>query len=59
MFGYLTTAYLCGLAVSPVAAGFIGAVNTRTVFFVDTVGLLVVAWIVRKRMGVIKVREAT
>jgi MFS family permease len=49
-FGYLTTAYLLGLAVSPVVAGFIGAVSTRTVFFVDTAGLLVVAWVVKKRM---------
>jgi DHA1 family multidrug resistance protein-like MFS transporter len=49
-FGYLTTAYLLGLAVSPVVAGFIGAVSTRTVFFVDTAGLIVVAWIVKKRM---------
>jgi DHA1 family multidrug resistance protein-like MFS transporter len=49
-FGYLTTAYLLGLAVSPVVAGFIGAVSTRTVFFVDTAGLVVVAWVVKKRM---------
>jgi len=50
VFGYLTTAYLLGLAVSPVAAGFIGAVSTRAVFFVDTAGLIVVAWVVKKKM---------
>ena len=32
-FGYLTTAYLVGLAVSPVVAGFIGRVSMRAVFF--------------------------
>lgn len=49
-FGYLTTAYLVGLAVSPVIAGFLGALSMRSVFFVDAVGLGLLSWIVRARM---------
>ena len=47
-FGYLTTAYLAALAISPVIAGLIGALNVRSVFLVDAVGLAVVAWFVRR-----------
>jgi MFS transporter, DHA1 family, multidrug resistance protein len=49
-FGYLQTAYLVGLAVSPVVAGFIGARSMRAVFFVDAVGLAGLAWYLRQRM---------
>lgn len=49
-FGYLQTAYLIGLAVSPVVAGFIGARSMRAVFFVDAVGLALLAWFVHRRM---------
>ncbi len=49
-FGYLQTAYLLGLAVSPVVAGFIGAWSMRAVFVVDAAGLASVAWLVRGRM---------
>lgn len=49
-FGYLQTAYLLGLAVSPVVAGFIGAWSMRAVFVADAVGLASVAWLVRGRM---------
>jgi DHA1 family multidrug resistance protein-like MFS transporter len=49
-FGYLTTAYLVGLAVSPVAAGLIGAGSMRAVFFADACGLAALVWIVRGRM---------
>jgi MFS transporter, DHA1 family, multidrug resistance protein len=49
-FGYLTTAYLLGLAVSPVVAGVIGAFSMRAVFFVDAAGLAAIVWIVRRRM---------
>ena len=41
-FGIMTTASLLGLAVSPVAAGFIGAAGLRIVFVADVVLLLVV-----------------
>jgi DHA1 family multidrug resistance protein-like MFS transporter len=50
-FGYLTTAYLAGLAVSPVAAGLVGSFSVRAVFLVDAVGLGILAWIVRKEMA--------
>jgi MFS family permease len=49
-FGYLQTAYLLGLAVSPVVAGFIGARSMRAVFVADAVGLASVAWLVRAKM---------
>jgi MFS family permease len=49
-FGYLQTAYLLGLAVSPVIAGFIGAWSMRAVFVVDAAGLAGVAWLVRGKM---------
>jgi DHA1 family multidrug resistance protein-like MFS transporter len=47
-FGYLTTAYLTALAISPVAAGLIGALNVRAVFVVDAIGLGAVAWALRR-----------
>jgi MFS family permease len=47
-FGYLTTASLSGLALSPVVAGLIGAASMRAVFVADAVGLAVVAWSVRR-----------
>jgi DHA1 family multidrug resistance protein-like MFS transporter len=50
-FGYLTTAYLAGLAVSPMIAGVVGAVSVRAVFLIDAMGLGVLAWIVQKRMA--------
>jgi DHA1 family multidrug resistance protein-like MFS transporter len=50
-FGYLTSAYLIGLAVSPVVAGFIGAVSMKAVFLADAVGLAVLAWVVRRGMN--------
>ncbi len=55
-FGYLQTAYLIGLAVSPVVAGFIGAGSMRAVFFVDAVGLAGLAWFVRSRMQAMEAR---
>jgi DHA1 family multidrug resistance protein-like MFS transporter len=50
-FGYLTTAYLAGLAVSPVVAGLIGSLSMRAVFVADAVGLALVAVIVFRRMS--------
>ena len=49
-FGYLTSAYLVGLAASPMIAGVLGAMSMRAVFLADAVGLGVLAWHVRKRM---------
>lgn len=47
-FGYLTTASLSGLALSPVVSGLLGAVSMRGVFVADAIGLAVVAWAVRR-----------
>ena len=50
-FGYLSTAYLAGLAVSPVFAGLVGSFNVRAVFLIDAIGLGVLAWAVQKKMS--------
>jgi len=50
-FGYLTSAYLIGLAVSPVLAGLIGAQSMRAVFLTDAAGLGALAWVVRRGMA--------
>lgn len=42
-FGFMTTASLVGLALSPVVAGFIGGTGLRLVFVMDVVLLLVLA----------------
>lgn len=46
-FGYLTTASLSGLALSPVVSGLIGSVSMRGVFVADAAGLVAVVWAVR------------
>ena len=50
-FGYLSTAYLAGLAISPVIAGLVGSFNVRAVFLVDAIGLGLLAWAVQKKMS--------
>lgn len=49
-FGYLTTASLSGLALSPVVSGLLGAVTMRGVFVADAVGLGVLVWVIGRRM---------
>ncbi|HEX5070477.1 MAG TPA: MFS transporter [Vicinamibacterales bacterium] len=49
-FAYLTSAYLVGMAVSPVLAGLIGAQSMRAVFLVDAAGLAALAWAIRGGM---------
>jgi MFS family permease len=44
--GYLQTAYLWGLAVSPAIAGLLGSVSMRAVFLADGVGLVLLAGVV-------------
>ncbi len=51
IFGYLQMAYLVGLAVSPVVAGFIGWVSVRGVFAADGLWLIALAVLVRMRMS--------
>jgi MFS family permease len=49
--GYLTTAYLVGLAASPVIAGLVGSLSMRSVFYADAIGLGVLAWVIRTKMA--------
>ena len=48
--GYLTTAYLVGLAASPVIAGLVGSLSMRGVFYADALGLGLLAWVVWRKM---------
>jgi len=50
-FGFMTSASLVGLAVSPIAAGFVGARSLTAVFVVDVVIMLGVAALVRQRLS--------
>jgi DHA1 family multidrug resistance protein-like MFS transporter len=49
-FGLLTTASLLGLAISPIASGFLGATSIRSVFLLDTIALLALAGTVTRVM---------
>jgi hypothetical protein len=49
-FGLLTTASLAGLAISPMAAGFLATMSIRAVFVLDAAGLLVLAAMVSRLM---------
>lgn len=49
-FGFMTTASLVGLAVSPVVAGFIGATGLRIVFMLDVALLVGLGLLVAGRM---------
>ncbi|MDP1569014.1 MAG: MFS transporter [Vicinamibacterales bacterium] len=50
-FGFMTSASLVGLAVSPIAAGFVGARSLTAVFVVDFVIMLGMAVLVRRRLS--------
>ena len=52
-FGFMTTASLIGLAISPVVSGFIGGAGLRIVFVVDVILLLVLAALVAQRMSAV------
>jgi MFS family permease len=49
-FGLLTTASLTGLALSPVLSGLLGTISFRAVFVLDTLGLLLLALLVKRLM---------
>ena len=49
-FGFLTGAWLAGLALSPVISGLLGAFSLRGVFFLDAAALVLLAWTVRSVM---------
>lgn len=50
-FGFLTSASLVGLAVSPMVAGLLARVGLRAVFLVDVVMLVLLGVLVRRTMG--------
>ena len=50
-FGLLTTASLLGLAISPIASGFLGATSIRSVFLLDTIAMLALAGTVTRVMA--------
>jgi MFS family permease len=58
-FGVMTTASLIGLAVSPVAAGFIGGSGLRIVFVADVILLVVLAVLVSRRLQAAQPSVAT
>jgi AAHS family 4-hydroxybenzoate transporter-like MFS transporter len=57
-FGFLTSASLVGIAVSPMVAGLLARIGLRTVFLVNVAMLLVLGAIVLRTMGE-PVRETT
>lgn len=50
-FGFLTSASLAGVAVSPIAAGFVASVSIRLVFVIDVIVLAIVAGLVVRMMS--------
>jgi MFS family permease len=51
-FGFLTSASLSGLALSPMASGFVAARSIRLVFAIDAVLLALIAAVVVRAMSV-------
>ena len=49
-FGFLSSASLAGLALSPVVCGFLAATDIRIVFAADALALCVLAVLVRRVM---------
>jgi MFS transporter, DHA1 family, multidrug resistance protein len=49
-FGFLATASLVGLALSPIVSGILGATSIRSVFLLDTIALIVLATMVARIM---------
>lgn len=50
-FGFLTSASLVGLAVSPMLAGLLGAASIRAVFVLDAILLIVIAVLIARIMS--------
>ena len=50
-FGFLTGAWLAGLALSPVISGFMSGLSLRLVFILDAAVLVLLAWVVRRVMA--------
>jgi DHA1 family multidrug resistance protein-like MFS transporter len=49
-FGFMSTASLTGVALSPIASGLLGATSIRGVFLLDGIGLVVLAILVSRLM---------
>ena len=49
-FGFMSTASLTGVALSPIASGLLGATSIRAVFLLDGIGLVVLAILVSRLM---------
>jgi MFS family permease len=50
-FGLLSSASLAGLAISPVASGFIAATSMRAIFLFDVIVMALLAVVVRRSMA--------
>jgi MFS transporter, DHA1 family, multidrug resistance protein len=50
-FGFLATGSLAGLALSPIVSGILGATSIRSVFFLDTVALMLLGGMVARAMA--------
>ncbi len=50
-FGFLATASLTGLALSPIVSGILGATSIRAVFLLDTIALVLLAIMVMRAMA--------
>jgi DHA1 family multidrug resistance protein-like MFS transporter len=58
-FGFLSTASLTGLALSPVVSGILGATSIRAVFLLDAAALVVLGVMVSRLMIVTAVAKAS
>jgi MFS transporter, DHA1 family, multidrug resistance protein len=50
-FGFLTSAALAGLAISPVVAGLLASISIRAVFLLDVLALVLSAAVIGRAMG--------
>jgi MFS family permease len=58
-FGFMSTASLTGVALSPIASGLLAATSIRAVFLLDSVGLVVLAILVSRLMIVAHAGKAS
>lgn len=49
-FGFLSSASLAGLALSPIVSGFLGSVDLRAVFFLNSIAVLALGALVMRTM---------
>jgi MFS transporter, DHA1 family, multidrug resistance protein len=58
-FGFMSTASLTGVALSPIVSGLLGATSIRSVFLLDGVGLVVLTILVSRLMIVAHAAKAS